>query len=154
MTTMGGAGSLAVLAGEQAGGLGGERGGAVGWPAAEGGDDLVVDAAGAGGGVGQVDEGVPGLVKGGDRGAGGDGLASADLAGDDAEGALGDAPGDPGGGFGAAGVLVQHGRGEVLAERQPGEAVVVAQVDHDSSAEVMAGSWLPAAGGAAAARAP
>jgi hypothetical protein len=129
-----------VLGGDQAGGLGGQGGGAVGGPATEGDDDLVVDAAGAGGGVGQVDEGVAGLVEGSDGSAGGDGLAGADLAGDDAEGALADAPADPGGGLGAAGVLVQHGRGEVLAERQPGEPVVVAQVDHDSSVAALGAS--------------
>ena len=49
---------------------------------AERGDDVVVDAAHADGGVGQVDEGVAGPVEGGDGGAGGDGLAGADSAGD------------------------------------------------------------------------
>ena len=63
--------ALAVLGGEQAGGLGGEGGGAVGGSAAERGDHLVVDAAGAGGRIGQVYERVPGLVQGGDGGAGG-----------------------------------------------------------------------------------
>ncbi|HUK67366.1 MAG TPA: hypothetical protein VLW50_01195, partial [Streptosporangiaceae bacterium] len=42
---------------------------------AESRDDVVVDAARADGGVGQVDDGVPGRVEGGGRGAGGDGLA-------------------------------------------------------------------------------
>ena len=69
----------------QAGGLGGEGGAAVGGPAAERGDDVVVDAAGAGGRVGQVDQGVPGLVERGDGGAGGCCLAGADFAGDHAE---------------------------------------------------------------------
>src|SRR6266567_9153627 len=67
----GGAAALGLLGGEGVGGLGGERGGAVGGPAAEGGDDGVVDAADADGGVGQVDGGVPGLVQAGQRGAGG-----------------------------------------------------------------------------------
>ena len=62
--------ALAVLGGEQGGGLGGEGGGAVGGPAAEGCDHLVVDAAGAGGRIGEVDQGVPGLVERGDGGAG------------------------------------------------------------------------------------
>ena len=79
MTSTGTPAALAVLGGEQAGGLGGEGGGAVGGPAAERGDDVVVDAAGAGGRVGQVDQGVPGLVEGGDGGAGGDCLARSRL---------------------------------------------------------------------------
>ena len=73
----------------------------------------VVDAADADGGVAEVDDGVPGRVQGGERGADGDGFAGADLAGDDAEGALVDAPGDPGDGFGVGGVAVQHARGQV-----------------------------------------
>jgi hypothetical protein len=64
------AAALAVLGGGQGGGLGGQGGGAVGGPAAGRGDHGVVDAAGAGGGVGQVDQGVPGLVQRGDGGAG------------------------------------------------------------------------------------
>ena len=122
--------ALAVLGGEQAGGLGGERRAAVGGPAAERGDHLVVDAAGAGGGVGEVNQGVPGLIERGDGGAGGGGLAGADFAGDHGEGALAGAPGDPGDGLGVRGVVVQHRGGEVLAERGAGEPVMVAQVDH------------------------
>jgi hypothetical protein len=53
----------------------------------------MVNAPDAGGGVADVDEGVPGGVGGGQRGAGGDGFAGADLAGDDAEGFLPDGPG-------------------------------------------------------------
>jgi hypothetical protein len=41
----GGAAALAVLGGEQAGGLGSQRGGAMSGPAAQRGDDLMVDAA-------------------------------------------------------------------------------------------------------------
>jgi hypothetical protein len=85
-------------------------------------------------GPGQVDEGVPGLVEGGDGGPGGDGLSGADLAGDHPGRAFADAPGDAGGRFGVRGMGVQHAGGEVLAEGLPGEAVVVAQVDHGSSA--------------------
>ena len=58
---------------------------AVGGPAAERGDDVVVDAPGAGGRVGQVDQGVPGLVERGDGGAGGGRLPRADFARDDAQ---------------------------------------------------------------------
>ena len=74
--------ALVMLGGEQAGGLGGQGGGAVGGPAAERGDHGVVDAAGAGGGVGQVDQGVPGLVQAGDGSARGDRLAGANQTGD------------------------------------------------------------------------
>jgi hypothetical protein len=81
----GDAASFGCFAGEHVVGLGGQRGGAVGGPAAEAGDDVVVDSADAGGGVADVDDGVPGRVDAGQGGAGGDGLAGADLAGDDAE---------------------------------------------------------------------
>ena len=68
--------------------LGGQGGAAVGGPAAERGDHLVVDAPGPGGRVGEADQGVAGLVQAGDGGAGRDGLAGADLARDHGEGAL------------------------------------------------------------------
>ena len=120
----GGAAAFVVFGGEGVGGLG-DRG----WPCgcgepAEGGDDGVVDAAGADGGVAEVDDGVPGGVEAGEGGADGDGLAGADLAGDHAEGAFADAPGDAGDGFGVAAVAVQHAGGEVPAEGHAGEAVV------------------------------
>ena len=52
-------------------------------PPAERGDDVVVDAARPDGGVGQVDQGVAAAIQAGDGcGAGGDGLADADSAGD------------------------------------------------------------------------
>src|SRR6266571_2318438 len=60
---------LVMLGGEQGGGLGGEGSGAVGGPGAERGDHLVVDAPGAGGRIGQVNQCVPGLVERGDGGA-------------------------------------------------------------------------------------
>jgi hypothetical protein len=63
------------------------------------GDDLVVDAADSDGGVRQVDDGVPGRVEAGESGADRDCFAGADLAGDDADELLGDAPGDAGDGF-------------------------------------------------------
>jgi hypothetical protein len=92
--------------------------------AAEVADDLGVEAALADAGVGEVDDGVAHGVELGDRGAGGDGLAGADLAGDDPDGAFGDQPGDAGDGFGVAAVLVEHARGEVAAEGGAAEAVV------------------------------
>jgi hypothetical protein len=54
----------------------------------------------------------------------GDGFPGADLTGDDAEGVLVHAPGDPGDRFTVAGVAVQHARGQVPAERHLGEPVV------------------------------
>src|SRR6266545_2364306 len=119
----GGAAAFGVLGGEGVGGLGGGGGGVGGGGAAEGGDDGVVDAAGAHGGVGQVDQGVAGWVEAGEGGADGDGLADADLAGEHAEGVLVDAPGDAGGGLGMGGVAVQHLGGQVAAERHAGEPV-------------------------------
>src|SRR5215467_16095904 len=100
----GGAAAFGGLSGEDVVGLGGEGGGAVGGPAAQGGDDVVVDAAHAGGGVADVDDGVAGGIERGERGADRDGLADADLAGEDTECFLGDGPGDAGGGPVAGGV--------------------------------------------------
>jgi hypothetical protein len=91
---------------------------------AERGDDRRVEASGADGGVGLVDDGVPAGVQRGDGGAGGDGLARPDLAGDHPDGALGDQPGDAGDGFGVAVVAVEHRRGEGTPEWGSGEAVV------------------------------
>ena len=130
MTSSGSRPAFAVLGGDEGGGLGGEHGRSVGGPSAERRHDVVVDASRARRRVGQVDEGVAGLVEGGDGGAGGGCLPGADFARDDAERPLAGAPGDAGDGLGVGGVAVQHGRGEVLAERGPGEPVVVLQVDH------------------------
>ena len=65
-----------------------------------------------------------GGVEAGEGGAQGHGFASADFAGDHAEGVLADAPADPGGCLGVGGVAVQHDRREVAAERHLGEPVV------------------------------
>jgi hypothetical protein len=124
--------AFAVLGGDQAGGLGGEGGGAVGGPAAERGDDMVVDAPGAGGRVGEVYQGVAGLVQAGDGSAGGDCLAGTDFTCDHCQRPFAGAPGDPGGSFGVGGVVVQHRGCEVFPERGPGEPVVVTQVEHVS----------------------
>lgn len=75
---------------------------------AEAGDDGLVNAGDADGGVGEIDDGVSGVVKGVEGRADGDGLSSADLAGDHAEAAFPDAPGDAGCGLGVGGVPVQH----------------------------------------------
>ena len=88
------------------------------------------------GGVGQVDDEVAGLVEAGQGGAGGDGLADADFAGDHAEGFLGHAPGDAGDGFAVGGVAVQHAGCEAAAERHPGESVEALQF-----ADAHSSSW-------------
>ena len=116
--------AFGVLGGERLGGLWDQRGLVEPWCAAQRGDDAVVEPARADGGVAQVDDGVPGWVQPGQRGADGDGLPGTDLTGDHPEGAFGDAPADPGDGFAVAGVAVQHLRGEVAAERGAAEPVV------------------------------
>ena len=83
-----------------------------------------VEAAAADGGVAEVDHRVPAGVQAGEGGADGDGLAGADLAGDDAQAAFADAPVDAGDGFGVGAVAVQHLRRQRLAERGVGESVV------------------------------
>src|SRR5919198_98819 len=130
----GGAAAFGVLGGERVGGLGGEGGGAVAGPPAQGTDDGVVDAADADGGVADVGHGVSGWVQGCQGGAGGDGLADADLAGEHAEGVLVDAPGEAGDRFGVGGVAVQHLGGKLAAERHAGEPVGgLETLDHDRS---------------------
>ena len=97
--------------------------------AAERGDDSVVDAADADGGVAQVDEGVAG---GGEGSAQGHGLAGADFPGDHAEGVLAGAPADPGGRLAVGGVAVQHARCQVTAERHFGEAVMGEELERQA----------------------
>jgi hypothetical protein len=93
--------------------------------------DVVVDAPNADGRVGQVDDAVPGRVQRGERRTDRDGFAGADLAGDHADAAFGDAPADAGNGFAVAGVTVQHARCQVAAERGVGEPEEPLQsVDH------------------------
>jgi hypothetical protein len=80
------AAAFGVLGGQGVARLGDEHGGMEAEGLAEGGDDGVADAAGASGGVADVDGEVAVGVEGCEGGAGGDGLADADFAGDDAEG--------------------------------------------------------------------
>src|SRR5664279_241543 len=72
-----------VFGGQRVGGLRGQRRGVETRDLAEGGDDVVDHAADTDGGVGQVDDHVPGGVQAGGGGADGDGFPGADLAGDD-----------------------------------------------------------------------
>jgi hypothetical protein len=115
----GGASALGLFGGERVGGLR-SQGRVVGQGLpAQGGDDAVVDSAHPDGGIGQVDDVVAATVQGGHGSADGDGLASADLAGDDADAAFGDAPADAGDRFVVRGVAVQHAGGQIAAERHP-----------------------------------
>ena len=116
--------ALGPLVGEQLVRLRDQGGGVEARLAAEGAHDLVVEAARADARVGEVDDGVPGGVEGGDGGAGGDGLAGADLAGQEAERLLFDHEGDAGERL-LVGARAVEGAGRDLAvEGQPGEAVV------------------------------
>ncbi len=115
--------SLELLGGEQVGGLGHDLGLEEAGLCAEGGDEGDVDLAGAEGGrVGEVDDLVGGRVELADGGAEGDGLADADLAGDDAEQALGDTEADAGDGFVVSGAREEIASSDVLAEGHAGEA--------------------------------
>src|SRR5450759_1416416 len=106
-----GTAAFVFLRGEVVHGLGDQRGGVETGDPAEAGDDGGVEAAGADGRVGSVDDGVPGGVEPGQCGPQRDGLAGADLTGDDTEGGFADAPTDPGDGFGVPTVAMQHRRG-------------------------------------------
>ena len=139
---------LGVLDGQRGGGLR-DQGGVMdqGLPAQRG-DDLVVDAADPDGGVGEVDDGVPGGVQPGQRGADGDGLAGADLAGDDPDPALADAPADAGDGLVVGGVAVQHPRRQIAAEGGAAEPEEALQpVDHaDTPSRGPSSPTAPSAG--------
>lgn len=91
---------------------------------AQRGDDRDVEAAGAEGGVGDVDDLVRGRVEGAHRGPQGDGLADADLADEDAEQRLADAEPDAGDGLLVGRSAEQVGRGDGLGKGGPGEAEV------------------------------
>jgi hypothetical protein len=137
-----GLGLLGLFGGEQLGGLGDQGGLVVAGLLAEVAGDLGVEAVGADEGVGQVDDGVADGVQGMGGGAGGDGLAGADLAGGHADGVFADEPGDAGDRLGVAVVLMEHGWGEVAAEWGPREAVVGAQtLDHRDILSVLVG-WV------------
>ena len=110
--------------------LGGQRRGPAGpgrvveaGPPAQRGHDVVVDAAGADGRVGDVDQVVAGGFGTADRGAGGD-LADADLAGDHGDAAGGDAVADAGGGLGVVAAVEQLAGRQGAAEGHGGEAEI------------------------------
>jgi hypothetical protein len=99
-----GLGLLGFFGGQQLGGLGDQGRFVEAGVAAQVADDLGVEATLADAGVGEVDDGVTHGVQCCHGGAGGDGLAGADLAGDHADGVFCDQPGDAGDGFGVAAV--------------------------------------------------
>jgi len=116
--------ALGGLGGEQVLGLGHELGAQVARLGPERAHDRDVEAAGAEGRVGDVDDLVAGGVERGDGGAQGDRLAGADVAGDHAECGFDDAEVDAG-----DGLLVGRAREEItggdrLAEGRAGEAEV------------------------------
>jgi len=144
----GGSATFVAFGGECVGSLGGQRGVMGQRLSAQGGDDAVVDTAHPDGGVGQVDDGVAAAVESVECGAYGDGFAGADLAGDHPDAPFGHAPADAGDRFVVRGVSVQHGWGQVAAERHPGKPVVGGQfVDHRctscrcASCSVSRSSW-------------
>ena len=111
-----------VFGGQRLGGLGSEGGFVVGRGVPEGGHDVGEHAAHPDGGVGQVDEHVPGWIQRRGGRPDGDGFACADFAGDHPDRALVHTPGDAGDRFTVAGMAVQHGGYQVAPERHPGES--------------------------------
>jgi hypothetical protein len=87
-------------------------------------DDGDVEAAGAEGGVGDVDDLVAGGVQAGDGGAQRDGLPAADVSGDHPEGGFGDTEADPGDGLGVRLAGEQVFGGDPLAEWGAGQPEV------------------------------
>lgn len=111
-----------MLGGQGVCGLGSQPGGVKRRGVPEGGHDVGEHAAHPDGGVGEVDDYVPRRIQGGGCRADRDGFASADFAGDDADGALVHTPADAGDRFAVAGVAVQHRRRQIPPERHPCEA--------------------------------
>jgi hypothetical protein len=115
---------LGGLGGEQVGRLGHQLGLEVAGPVAERADDGDIQPAGAEGGVGDVDDLVPGRVQGGDGGAQRHGLPGADVPRHDSERRLHDAEADPGDRLGVRGPAEQVAGRDRLAERGAGQAEV------------------------------
>ena len=109
--------ALGGLGGEQLGRLRDQRRAVEARRGAQRADDLGVDPARPDRRVGQVDDRVAARVQAGARRSGGDGLAGADLAADDAERALADDPVDPRDGLLVSGRAEQHRRRQLLGER-------------------------------------
>jgi hypothetical protein len=90
-------------------------------------DDEAEQAAVADDGVGAVDDPVPKGVEGTGGGAHGDRLAGADLAGEDAEAALLDKPGESGHRLLMGAGAVERGGRDVAAQGDGGEAEIGAE---------------------------
>ena len=120
----GDAAAFGVFGGQRVAGLRDQGGVVEAGPPAQRGHDVVVDAAGADGGVGDVDQVVAGGFGAVDGGAGGDGLADADLAGDHGDAAGGDAVADAGGGLGVIAAVEQLAGRQGAAEGHGGEAEI------------------------------
>ena len=116
------AATFGVLGCQRVGGLRCQPGGVKRRGVPEGGHDVGQHAAHPDGGVGQVDDDVPGRVQRGGRRTDGHRFAGTDFPGDDPDGALVHAPADPGDGFAVGGVAVQHRWCQVASERHPGES--------------------------------
>lgn len=102
--------------GEQVGGLGHELGSLVAGFCSEGSDDGDVEASGAEGGVGDVDDLVSGGVQCRYGGSDRHGFSCADVSGDHTEGVLDDAEVDAGDGFLVGGPGVEVGGRDGFAE--------------------------------------
>ena len=128
----GDAAPFGCFGGQRVAGLRDEGGVVEAGPPAERGHDVVVDATGGDGGVGDVDQVVAGGFGAVDGGAGGDGLADADLAGDHGDAAGGDAVADAGGGLGVIAAAEQHAGCQGAAEGHGGEAEIgLDLIQHD-----------------------
>src|SRR6266498_3617802 len=110
------AAAFVLFGGEQVGGLAHDFGLVEAGAATQRGDDGDVEASGADGGVGDVDDLVAGAVQLGGGGA--------DVAADDPEGGFGDAEADAGDGFGVGGATHEVAGGDAFGEGGLGEAEV------------------------------
>jgi hypothetical protein len=116
--------AFGCFGGECVAGLGDQGGVVEAGLCAERGHNVVVDAAGVDGGVGDVDQVVAGGFGAVDGGPGGHGFADAGFAGDHGDTAGGDAIADAGGGLVVIGAAEQHARGQCAPERHGCQAVV------------------------------
>jgi len=133
--------------GERVGGLGDERRFVEPGCPPERCHDRGVEPSGSDSGVGEVDDPMPGRVKGAGRGADREGFAGADLTGDNPDRCFVDGPADPGDCLVVGLVVMDHPGGDVLPEWHAGEPVVGAErVDThgrlSSSMVVLSGSVL------------
>jgi hypothetical protein len=108
--------ALAMFGSQCVAGLGDQRGVVEAGPPAERGHDVVVDASGPDGGIGNLDQVVAGGFCAVDGGAGGHGLAYADLTGDHGDASGGDAVAYACNGLGVVSAAEQVARRQRAAE--------------------------------------